>query len=355
MRKRDFMIGGAMAIGAGAFASGRGRAAEGYHAPAEDEPHARTFMQWPVSRLVYDDRRFLEMTQAAIARVANAIAAFEPVTMLADAADHARVRRLLSEDVELWNVPTEDLWCRDSGPIFVRNDKGDLAVSHIRFNGWGEKQVHLRDGLIAGRVAERLSLPLLDAGLFGEAGGVEQDGHGLLIAHESSWVIENRNPGLSRDEVETRLLGAYGADRMIWSPGLAGYDITDYHIDALVRLTGPGRALINLPKRPDAGDPFHRAAGRTHQALIDAGLEIETIPEPVRRRVKDPEFVASYANFYVCNGAVIASEFGDDETDEIAHDALARHFPGREIVMLNVDALGELGGGVHCATHEMPA
>jgi agmatine deiminase len=204
-------------------------------------------------------------------------------------------------------------------------------------------------------MAGRLGLPLLASPLVGEAGGVEQDGHGLIIAHESSWVHDNRNPGLTRDEIGAALIEAYGADRLIWAPGLRDLDITDYHIDSLARLTGPGRVLVNLPQDPDPDDPFHRAALETTDILRAAGLEIDVIPEPVRRRVDAEDFVASYANFYLCNGAVIAAQFGDRDIDAIAVAALQRHFPGREVVTLNVDALGEIGGGIHCATHEVPA
>ncbi len=326
-----------------------------FFVPPEESPHERTFMQWPVNRQVHADPVFLRMTQQTIADIANAISEFEPVTMLAAQNDHARARAKLSGAVALWDVPTEDLWCRDSGPIFVVNGNGDMAVSQIQFNGWGERQVNQRDSQIAGRVAHRLGVPLLPTGLRGEAGGVEQDGHGLLIAHESSWVNDNRNPGLSRDQIEQRLLKAYGADRMIWSAGLWDQDITDYHIDSLARFTGPGRVLINLPDDPDMSDPFHLAALDTHDTLVAQGLSVEVIPEPHRRRVQSIDFVASYANYYVCNGGVIAAQFGDKETDQIAVDALARHYPGREIVTLNVDPLGELGGGIHCATQQMPA
>lgn len=349
MSRRRFLAAGAAAGITSARAS-----TSGFVMPAEDAPHAATFMQWPVSPAVYDDRVFRDMVQDTIADVANTIAAFESVIMLAARDDHAKARKRLSAAVELWDIPTEDLWCRDAGPIFVQNGR-DLAVAHIQFNGWGNKQVHARDGQVAARVAERLGLKMRPTGLQGEAGGVEQDGHGLLMAHESSWVIANRNPGLSRAEIEERLLAAYGADRMIWAPGLAGQDITDYHIDSLARFTGPGRVLMNLPDAPDRRDPFHQAALQTHDILEAAGLEIDVIPEPERPRVRSRDFVASYANFYVCNGAVIAAEFGDAETDAIAADALARHFPGREVVTLNVDPLGELGGGIHCATKEMPS
>ncbi|MEO1239079.1 MAG: agmatine deiminase family protein, partial [Pseudomonadota bacterium] len=303
----------------------------------------------------YKSRDFLDAVQQTIANVANAIAEFEPVTMLASAVDHTSARRMLSAAVELWDIPTEDLWCRDAGPIFAIDGARGLAVTHLQFNGWGGKQIHRRDAQIAARVAEKLGLPLIPSGLVGEGGGVEHDGHGLLMAHESSWVNDNRNPGVSRNDIEARLLDAYGAERMIWSNGVWGEDVTDYHIDSLARFTGPGRVLINLPDDPDLADPFHRAAVDTHDTLIAAGLDIEVIPEPNDRRVKSVDFVASYANFYACNGAIIAAQFGDDETDQIAKDALSRHYPGREVVMLNVDVLGELGGGIHCATQQMPA
>jgi len=331
----------------------------GFSVPPEEARHERTFMQWPVNRQVHPDPVFLDMLQQTIADVANAISEFEPVTLLAASDDHADVRARVADRVELWDIATEDLWCRDSGPIFVTNDKTTsgtgLAVSQIQFNGWGGKQVHERDGKIARQVADRLGLPLLSTGLVGEAGGVEQDGHGILMAHESSWVNDNRNPGLTRAEIETGLLRAYGADRMIWAPGVWGEDITDYHIDSLARFTGPGRVIINLPDEFDDRDPFHVAAVQTHDILRAAGLDIEVIPEPNQRRVDSIDFVASYANYYVCNGAVIAAQFGDAETDEIAVDALARHYPEREIITLNVDPLGEVGGGIHCATQQMPA
>lgn len=268
MNRRDMVMGGGalglMAMTQHASATTR----PGFHVPAEEGPHQQTFMQWPVNRRVYSDRIFLEMVQRTIARVANAIAEFEPVVMLAAADDHAAARALLSKNVTLWDIPTEDLWCRDAGPIFVVGPAGELAVTHIQFNGWGDKQVHTRDGQIAAMVAKRLGLELRPTGLRGEGGGVEQDGHGLLMAHESSWVNENRNPSLSRDEITNRLLRAYGAERMLWSPGLWDQDITYYHIDSLARFTGAGRVLMNLPEEPDTRDPFHLTALETHDMLV---------------------------------------------------------------------------------------
>lgn len=333
--------------------------AAGFHLPAEDDPHTRTFMQWPVNRRVHPDRVFLGMLQQAIADIANTIAEFEPTVMLMDRSFERDARRMLSDAVEIWDVPTDDLWARDSGPMFVVDGKGGLAVSHLNFNGWGDKQEHGHDGAIARRVADIMDLEVFDNGLVGEPGGVETDGHGTLMAHESSWVNPNRNAG-SRAEVERLLLDALGAEKMVWAPGIAGADVTDYHIDALARFAAPGRIIIQMPDEIVPGDPWSRAAFKTHDVLTastDARgqpFELVVLPEPYDIRVRSDDFVASYVNYYVCNGAVIAAEFGDREADAIARDTLADLYPGREIVMLNVDPVGEVGGGIHCATREQP-
>ncbi len=327
---------------------------EKLHVPPEEAPHERTFMQWPVSRKVYGDQAFLRAVQETIANIANTISQFEPVVMLAGNDHHGSARKLLSEKVVIWDVPTEDLWCRDSGPLFAIDEAGQLVISHIQFNGWGNRQVSANDNLIAERVAERVGLGIVPSGLVGEAGGVEHDGHGLLMAHESSWLNDNRNVGLSRNEIEKRLLAAYGAKRMIWAPGTKNWDITDYHIDSLARFTAPGRVLINLPELPDYEDPFHVAALETHDILQSEGLDIQVIAEPDDRRVPGVEFVASYANYYACNGAIIAAQYGDPEADPVAVEALKQHFPGREVITLDVDTLGMTGGGIHCATQQMP-
>lgn len=341
----------------GAFAGGAGSA--GFWYPEETDPHARTFMQWPVNPVVHDDPDFLYDLQATIAAIASTIAGFEPVVLMAAAKHHRAIRKRVSGNVELWDIPTDDLWCRDSGPSFVVDGKGGLAVSQFNFNGWGNKQTHGNDGKIATRVAERLGLPVFDAGLVGEAGGVETDGHGTLIAHESSFLTPDRNAG-SKAEVEAMLLNTMGAQKMIWAPGIKGADITDYHIDALARFVKPGQVLIQMGETIDPQDPWSVAAFETHDILAEATdakgrrLELVILPEPDAIRVDSADFVASYVNYYVCNGAVIAAEFGDKAADAEAAAILADLYPGREIVTLNIDRLGEVGGGIHCATHEQP-
>lgn len=337
-----------------------GAGAHGFHVPEEALPHERTFMQWPISRKVHPDRVFLDMLQDTIADIANTISEFEPVVMLMDRQFERAARRKLSDAVEIWDIATDDLWCRDSGPLFVANDTGELAVSHVNFNGWGGKQVHGDDGKIARTVADRLGIRFFDNGLVGEPGGVETDGEGTLIAHESSWVNPNRNAG-TRDEIGAMLLEAYGAEKLVWAPGIAGSDITDYHIDALARFVEPGKIVIQMPPEIDPGDPWSKAAFETREILARAHdargkkFDMALLPEPYNTRVRSHDFVASYVNYYVCNGGVIAAQFGDRQADAEARNVLALLYPDREIVMLNADPVGEVGGGIHCATCQQPA
>ena len=363
MTRRSLFLSAAAAGGfsllpRGAFAGGSARAS-GFWYPEETDPHERTFLQWPVNPEVHDDADFLYDLQATIADIASTIAEFEPVVLMAAAEHHKAIKKLVSGQVELWDIPTDDLWARDSGPSFVVDGKGGLALTQFNFNGWGNKQPHGNDGKVAARVAERLGIPVFDVGLVGEAGGVETDGHGTLIAHESSWVNRNRNKG-SKAEVEAMLLDAMGAEKMIWAPGIKGADITDYHIDALARFVKPGQVLIQMGEEVDPEDPWSVSAFETHAILSAATdakgrkLDLVVLPEALDTRVDSPDFVASYVNYYVCNGAVIAAEFGDKDADAEAAEILADLYPGREIVMLNIDAVGEVGGGIHCATHEQP-
>lgn len=333
--------------------------ASGFRMPLESDPHERTFMQWPSRAAIYGDARELDKVRGKIALIARAIARFEPVVVLAKPQQQDAAAKALGSTIDVWPIATEDLWCRDSGPTFVVSGSGKVAVSELNFNGWGNKQSHADDGQIARRVADKLGLAVYDSGLFGEGGGVETDGDGTLLAHASSWVNTNRNMG-GRAEIERRLLDALGAETMIWAPGVKGADITDYHIDALARFVKPGQVVIQLGRRVDRSDPWSVSAFETYEILKTAKdargrkLDIVVIADPVRIRSRSRDFVSSYVNYYVCNGAVIGAEFGDDKADAEAAKMLQQLYPGREVVSLNVDPIGEAGGGIHCATQQQP-
>lgn len=155
-------------------------------------------------------------------------------------------------------------------------------------------------------------------------------------------------------------MAALGATKVIWAPGIKGADITDYHIDSLERFVRPGLVAIQLPEKPVVNDPWSVAAFQTYEILRNARdakgrpLQIVKLKDPVSPRVRSTDFVASYVNYYVCNGAVIAAQFGDQKADAEAKSILARLYPGREVITLNVDPIGECGGGIHCATQQQP-
>lgn len=347
---------GARAAGAQDMTSAK---AAGYRMPLESDPHERTFTQWPAVTSIYGSQDDLVAVRDKIALIANSIGRFEPVVLLARPEQAEEAKRWVKTGVEVWPLPVQDLWCRDAGPTFVVNAEDELAVSELGFNGWGGKQEHEDDSLIAAGVAKKLGLRIFDNGIKGEGGGVETDGAGTLLAHASSWVNPNRNAG-TQEEVEKLLLDALGAEKVIWAPGVAGSDITDFHIDALARYVKPGQVMIQLPKKITAGDPWSASAYETYEILKKATdaegrkLDIVVVPEPVKIRSRAADFVNSYANYYVCNGAVICANFGDDKADEEATRILSELYPGREIVSIDTDAIGEAGGGIHCATQQQP-
>ena len=181
-----------------------------------------------------------------------------------------------------------------------------------------------------------------------------------LAALEAGDAFAPRHIGPNEAEIAAMLLETMGAREVIWAPGISGADITDGHIDAVARFVKPGQVLIQSGEEVDPEDPWSVAAFETQGALAAAtdaegrALELVRLPEPVDIRVDKPDFVSSYVNYYVCTGAVIAAAFGDTEADAEAERILAGLYPGREIVMLDIDPLGEVGGGIHCATHEQP-
>lgn len=323
--------------------------------PAEESAHEATLMQWPVNRRVYPEGWFLKEVQATITTIANTISAFEPVYMLADAALHSQIKPKLTSNVRLFDVPTDDLWARDSGPLVALNHRNGRGVPHIQFNGWGNKQTCQEDAQVAVRMAKILDFDVISTGLTGEAGGVETNGAGLLMAHESSWLNPNRNPGMSLVDISQKLCDAYGAERILWAKGLKDHDITDYHIDALARFIAPNDVLINLAAQHDPLDPFQIAAQVTLAMLETEGLKITKISEPTVDAAKGEDFLPAYANYYVANGAVLCPKFNDPLPDQAAQEALQKAYPTREIITLNIDPIAELGGGIHCATQQIPS
>ncbi|QEN90053.1 agmatine deiminase family protein [Labrys sp. KNU-23] len=356
---RRGVVMGAAGLAMGSSAVARDQQGWTTRAPGEHEPHARTWMAWPSTAAFYGGPgAYHESVQEAIARLAAAIAEHEPVAMAAPAAQHATARRLCGPRVDLVDIATDDMWARDSGPVFVRKADGGVAALDLHFNGWGNKQVHAEDAKLAQRIADHLDVPLLTALVRGEGGGIEYDGDGTLILTESCWVNDNRNPGLSRAEVETHLKAALGVTTVIWLPGVRGKDITDGHIDGSIRFVRPGLLMASaVPGDTSEWGSAHVEALAVLAKARDArgrAFEIVSVPSAVDVRSKDEDFLTSYANYYVGNDAVYTPQFGDRPADKRAAEALASLYPGRRIVQLEVDRIYENGGGIHCVTQQQP-
>lgn len=331
--------------------------------PAEESPHAATWMCFPSSEEVWGSD--LEGVQSTIADIALAVSDFEPVKMLVRPDARRVAAALVGADVELFDAPVDDLWARDTLPLFLRAvdpaDTTPLAAGRVRFNGWGGKQVHGGDAQLAALVAEILEVPLLDQRLTGEGGGLEVDGAGTVLAARSSWVNPNRNRGMSEATIGELLVDLLGARRMLWVDGIAGEDITDGHIDTLERFADPSTIVHELPAVFEPGEVWSDVAIATERTLRtlrtagDSPYELVALTQPRTHRGATDAFLSSYVNYYVCNGAVIGPRFGDAEADAAAAEAMSKLYPGREVVQLDIDPVAEGGGGIHCATQQQPA
>ncbi|MEU0545296.1 agmatine deiminase family protein [Nocardia sp. NPDC005978] len=339
---------------------GSGSAAEStWRMPEEGEPHRRTWMAFGATAENYDD--VLPEARRNLATIARTIAAFEPVSMLVRPAELTIARELIGDaNVELVPAEIDDLWMRDTGPVFV-SDGGRRAGVDFNFNGWGGKQEHGFDAAVAEIVTRAAGVERVRTDLVLEGGGIEVDGEGTAVITESCVLNANRNPGWSKSDVEAELDRLLGLRKIIWLPGIAGRDITDGHTDFYARFVRPGVVVAALDTNPESYD--HEVTKRHLEILKTATdahgrtVQVEVIKAPTRVRpeYKSADFAAGYINFYVCNGAVIAPEFGDAEADSAAFTTLARLFPNRRIVQIDIDAIAWGGGGIHCTTQQEPA
>ncbi|QIY59219.1 agmatine deiminase family protein [Streptomyces sp. RPA4-5] len=324
--------------------------------PDEAHPHEATYMSWPSRRIWGPDTAGV---RADIARLARTVAEFEPVRLLAGDRDAKAAQRACGSGVEVMPVPVDDLWMRDTGPVFVLGPDGVAGVD-LNFNGWGGKQEHGHDRRVARAILADARIPRIKAPLISEGGAVEGDGRGTLMVAESSLVNDNRNPGKTRADLERELKDLFGATKVIWVKGVKGKDITDYHIDALARFSAPGVVVLSTPAKGAPRNAFTAAYEQARSVLdraVDAGgkrIEVVELPEPADFGRRGKEFLACYVNYYVANGAVVMPRFGDRKADSRAAAILREQYPGRKVVQVPVDNIGEGGGGIHCSTQQLP-
>lgn len=329
----------------------------GLRMPAEWDPHAGTWIAWPCRESLWGDR--LLHARVVHAAVARAVAAFEPVTMLTRPEDRAEAAFACGRAVKIVPMALDDSWLRDTGPSFLTDGQGGVAGVHWTFNGWGGRyRPHDTDARLGAEILRLVGARIYESQLVLEGGAIHVDGDGTLMATEQCLLNENRNPMFDVKEVEEHLIFQLGVRKIVWlGEGLTD-DETDGHIDNIAAFAGPGRVLLATCADPD--DPDHAILEDNRNRLLherDAhGRPFEIIDLPLPTRPEHPRggrLVASYINFYLVNGGVIAPAFGDPN-DSVAAEILKRAFPDRQVVQVAASDLIYGGGGIHCITQQQP-
>jgi agmatine deiminase len=347
----------------------------GYRMPAEWERHEATWLAWPHNPADWPGK--FQTIPWVYAEIVRLLSARELVHILVDdAKSEQRASGIVErtgaslENVRFHIWPTDRVWTRDSGPIFVRNAKGQVAITNWRFNAWAKYDDWHLDDQVPGHVAKLLGLPAWEPGirrvdgpsqrLVLEGGSIDTNGAGILLTTEECLLseVQQRNPGVSREQLEQAFSDYLGIDRVIWlDRGVAGDD-THGHVDDISRFVGP--ATIVTAVEPNTNDANHEPLAENLERLKAArtldGKQFTLVELPLPRPVvfRGQRLPASYANFYIANGAVLVPTFNDPH-DRVALNTLAEVFPGREVIGVHaVDLVWGLGT-LHCMTQQQPA
>lgn len=327
-------------------------------APAEWEPHAGCLMAWPYDKDCWGDR--LVTAQSEIAAIARAISSCEPLIMVAEPGTADEARSACGSGVTVIEHPVDDCWTRDTAPVFALDATGSAVTGlDFTFNGWGGQFPYEKDNLLPVGACAYLDVPRKPVGMVLEGGSVINDGQGTLITTEECLLHPNRNPDMTRSEIESTLLAAYGATKLIWLPyGLDGDDVTNGHVDLVAAYLGPAKVLLHT--QPDTGNPNH-ARMEANRAALEATTDALGRPFEIVELHHQPHFEVdgelvrtfSYTNYYETSGNVVVPTAGE-AADTGALAQFRDLFPGKEVVGSPARALARNGGGVHCVTQHIP-
>jgi agmatine deiminase len=337
-------------------------AALGYRMPAEWEPHRATWLSWPRREgISFPDS--LDRVLAVLRSMVEGLSESEQVRInVCNGAHEAEAREVLRglpmEQISFYMIPTNEPWCRDHGPIFLtRNHEPKLVVVDWDYNAWGNKYPPFDlDEVVPTRVSENLGVPVFCPGMVLEGGSIDVNGSGALLTTESCLLNKNRNPNLSRNEVEQCLRDYLGVRNILWlGDGIAGDD-TDGHIDDLSRFVSERTVLTVVEENRDDEnyEPLQQNLARLREMKIDQQeIEIVTLPMPKKVVREGLRLPASYANFYIANSCVLVPTFADP-ADEAALSILQKCFPDRRVIGIDCRELIWGLGAFHCLTQQQP-
>lgn len=327
--------------------------------PAEYEPQSGVWLTWPGNPSTW--RHCREEAETAHARLTAVISQHQPVDLICQGSWQARARKRLVaaranlDAISFHDWPTNDAWCRDHGPLFVKTGDGGKGIVDFAYNAWGGKFPPWDDDdAVPARVSELRKCPRARLPIFGEGGAVEVNSQGVMITTESVWLNPNRNPGLTRAEAEAVFAEYLGVRETVWlKEGLLGDD-TDGHIDTIARFVNDNTVVAVMP---DADDPNHRVASENLEVLRGR-FEVVPLPHPREMTAEGwgaEVLPATYANFLILNEAVLIPSYRQPGRDEDALHLLHELFPGRDILPVDcADFIWE-GGAIHCLTMQEPS
>ena len=336
-----------------------------YIMPAEWEQHECCWMQWP-----HDNPEFnsyaevptwshfdIEKGRIAWSNVANAISNFEQVKMIVHPNNIVNSSKLLNEKVEILSFVNDDAWARDSGAIFLLNKEKKLGGVDWEFNGWGKFSPYDSDNKIAKFMIEEAKATYFKNDMILEGGSIHTDGEGTLLTTEQCLLNKNRNPELSKEQIEKNLKDYLGVNKIIWLKN--GTDEgTDGHVDNIACFVAPGKilALSCLDKHDSFYDQINENLEILKTSVDSRGrtLEIIELEMSYKRLIPNDDEPSSYINFYIANKGVVMPSFDDEKADKNAQKIVQKSFPDRKIIVINGIDISMGGGNVHCITQQQP-
>ena len=336
-----------------------------FYMPPEWHPHTCCWMQWPYNNPKHDGYGTVpswshfdfDKGRLAWSNVANSIAKFEKVKMIVHPDEISKAKKLLNSEIEIIQLKIDDCWARDSGAIFLLNKENKLGGIDWEFNGWGKFKPFDSDNKVAKFMIQNSSATYFKNNMILEGGSIHVDGEGTLLTTEQCLLNKNRNPQLSKAEIENNLKEYLNINKIIWLKN--GTDEgTDGHVDNIACFVKAGTVLALSCK--DKNDPFYERINENLEILKTSTdnrgrkLNVIELEMSYKRLIPDDDEPSSYINFYIANKGIVMPSFEDEKADNRAKTIVQSVFPDRKIIAINGIDISMGGGNVHCITQQQP-